>query len=238
MHAWAIDEREYARHETRRGRRHAFEQIDPIRAALVVVDMVPFFVNENPYARGIVPNIQRLARANRSAGGVVAWVLPATDPPSPVRVEFFGVEIAERYRGSGGDGPLRDRLWHEFDVDDRDLLVEKRSASAFFPGHCELPALLDAAGVDTVIVAGRVANVCCESTVRDAATLGYRTIMLADANAAITDRDLNATLHTVYRSFGDVRSTDEVITLISSETVPAKPGVLKPGVHRLVSKVH
>jgi hypothetical protein len=57
MHAWAIDEREYARHETRRGRRHAFERIDPMRAALVVVDMVPFFVNENPYARGIVPNI-------------------------------------------------------------------------------------------------------------------------------------------------------------------------------------
>ncbi|MEZ5220369.1 MAG: isochorismatase family cysteine hydrolase [Ilumatobacteraceae bacterium] len=238
MHVWAIDEREYARHETRRGRRHAFEQIDAIRAALVVADMVPFFVNENPYARGIVPNIQRLARAIRSAGGVVAWVLPATDPPSPVRVEFLGAEIAERYRASGGDGPLRDRLWHEFDVDDSDLLVEKRSAGAFFPGRCELPALLDAAGVDTVIVAGTVANVCCESTLRDAAALGCRTIMLADANAAITDRDLNATLHTVYRSFGDVRTTDEVVTLISNETFPGKALVREPGVHRLVSKVH
>jgi nicotinamidase-related amidase len=128
-------------------------------------------------------------------------------------------------------------LWHEFDVDDRDLLVEKRSAGAFFPGRCGLPALLDAAGVDTVIVAGTVANVCCESTVRDAATLGYRTIMLADANAAITDRDLNATLHTVYRSFGDVRATDEVISLVSSEAVPAQPRVREPGVHRPVPEV-
>lgn len=229
MHVWAIDEREYARHEARRGRRHAFEQIDPMRAALVVVDMLPFFVNENPYAQGIVPNIQRLARAMRSAGGVVAWVLPATEGPPPARVEFFGAEIAERYRASGGDGPLRDRLWHEFDVEDRDLLVEKRSAGAFFPGHCELPALLDAAGVDTVIVAGTVANVCCESTVRDAAALGYRTIMLADANAAITDRDLNATLHTVYRSFGDVRTTDEIITLITNASADAQNSALEPG---------
>lgn len=227
MHDWAIDEREYARHETRRGRRHAFEQIDPTRAVLVVVDMVPFFVNENPYARGIVPNIQRLAHAMRSAGGVVAWVLPATGAPPPVRVEFLGPETAERYRVSGGGGPLRDRLWHEFEVEDVDLLVEKRSASAFFPGHCELPALLDAAGVQTVVVAGTVANVCCESTVRDAATLGYRTIMLADANAAITDRDLNATLHTIYRSFGDVRTTDEVITLITSTSVAPQPAVLE-----------
>ena len=229
MHEWAIDEREYARHEARRGRRHAFERIDPTRAVLVVVDMVPFFVNENPYARGIVPNIQRLAPAMRSAGGVVAWVLPASDPQPPVRVEFLGAEIAERYRASGGGGPLRDRLWHEFEVEDGDLLVEKRSAGAFFPGHCELPVLLDAAGVETVVVAGTVANVCCESTVRDAATLGYRTIMLADANAAITDRDLNATLHTIYRSFGDVRTTDEVITLITNTSTAARPTALESG---------
>jgi hypothetical protein len=74
MHEWGVDERKHARHETRRGRRHAFKQIEPMRAALLVVDMVPFFVNENPFARGIVPNIQRLAHAMRSAGGVVAWV--------------------------------------------------------------------------------------------------------------------------------------------------------------------
>lgn len=195
----------------------------PARPALVVVDMVPFFVNENPYALGIVPNIDRLGRVLRSAGGVVAWVLPATGAPTPVRVEFYGEEIAERYRASGGDGALRDRLWHEFVVDHRDVFVEKRSASAFFPGHCALPELLDAVGVDTVIVAGTVANVCCESTVRDAATRGYRTIMLADANAAISDRDLNATLHTIYRSFGDVRTTDEVVALVAAGRAANEP---------------
>lgn len=56
-----------------------------------------------------------------------------------------------------------------------------------------------------MLAAGTVANVCCESTARDASTQGYRVIMVADANAAVCDRDLNSTLHTIYRSFGDVR---------------------------------
>ena len=102
----------------------------------------------------------------------------------------------------------------------RDLIVEKTSAGAFFPGRCDLPTMLDEVGVDTVLVAGTVANVCCESTVRDASTLGYRTIMLADANAAMNDRDLNATLHTVYRSFGDVRTTDDVIERLATPSRP------------------
>ena len=216
LHDWHIDEAQYARHEARRGRRHAFESLVPARTALVVVDMVPFFLEESPYARGIVPNIRLLADALRAAGGTVAWVLPGTSEPSPSAIEFYGAEVAERYRTSAGDGPLRPRLWHEFDVQPDDLLVEKFAAGAFFPGRCELPSLLSGAGIDTVLVAGTVANVCCESTARDASTQGYRVIMVADANAAMCDADLNATLHTIYRSFGDVRPTTELLALIAA----------------------
>lgn len=90
MHEWHIEPREYARHEARRGRRHAYERLRPDRTALVVVDMVEFFLAENPYAHGIVPNIARLATALRAAGGTVAWVVPATRPPSAAQVEFYG----------------------------------------------------------------------------------------------------------------------------------------------------
>lgn len=216
LHDWYVETREYERHEARRGRRHAFETLDPRRTALVVVDMVPFFVEQNPYARGIVPNIQQLAVALRSAGGTVAWVLPSTEPPMPARAEFLGPTVAETYRASGGTGPLHERLWHEFEIDATDLVVEKSSAGAFFPGHCDLGERLVAIGIDTVLVAGTVANVCCESTARDASVLGYRVVMVADANAAMRDQDLNATLHTIYRSFGDVRPTGDLISLITA----------------------
>lgn len=214
IHAWHIEEREYARHEQRRGRRHAFERIDPTRTALVVVDMVPFFVEEMEFCRGIVPNIGRLASSLRDAGGTVAWVLPGPSTTRRRDDEFLGPEVAEAYRKIGGKGPLRERLWHEFEVSDDDVLVEKSAASAFFPGRSPLPAALDARGIDTVLITGTVTNVCCESSARDASTLGYRVLMVADANAARRDEDHNATLYTVYRSFGDVRPTNDVIGLI------------------------
>lgn len=216
LHEWRIEPREYERHEARRGRRHAFERLDPTRTALVVVDMVPFFLAENPYARGIVPNIRALAAAVRTAGGTVAWVLPGNAEPSPATSEFYGPDVAEAYRTSGGTGPLPDRLWPDLDPAVDDLLVEKTAASAFFPGRCPLHDRLRPRHVDTVLITGTVANVCCESTARDAGALGYRVIMVADANAARCDRDLNATLHTIYRSFGDVRPTGEVLGMIDS----------------------
>ena len=156
LHDWAIEEREYRRHQDRRGRRHAFSEISPERSALVVIDMVPFFVEANPYAAGIVPNIQVLSHAVRSAGGVVAWVLPATTEFDSTRAEFYGARIAELYRSSGGQGPLGERLWHEFDFADGDLVVEKRTPGAFFPGGCEPPELLQDRGIDTVLVTGTV----------------------------------------------------------------------------------
>lgn len=219
LHSWRIEEREYLRHEARRGRRHAFESLEPERTALVVIDMVPFFVAENEYCRGIVRNINRAAGVLRSAGGTVAWVLPGPTERTPVEDEFLGAEIAELYRRSGGFGPLQDRLWPELEVGPEDLLVEKTAKSAFFPGRCALPGLLEARGVDTVLIAGTVTNVCCESSARDASTLGYRVIMLADANAARRDEDHNASLYTIYRTFGDVRPVDDVIELLRS----AKP---------------
>lgn len=214
QHAWRIEAREYARQEARRGRRFAFSRLVPARTALVVIDMVPFFVTGSPYCRGIVPNINRLARTLRAAGGTVAWVLPAETGWSPATVEFFGREVAEVYRTSGGTGPLAGRLWQDFTIHDNDLLVEKSAPSAFFPGRSPLPELLAYREIDTVLITGTVTNVCCESSARDASTLGLRVIMIADANAARRDEDHNATLYTIYRTFGDVRPTADVITMI------------------------
>jgi nicotinamidase-related amidase len=226
LHDWRIEPREYARHEARRGRRHAFAQLDPRRTALVVVDMVPFFLEANPYARGIVPNIRALATALRSAGGTVAWVLPGTAPFSPATNEFYGPDVAETYRNSGGTGPLPDRLAPGLGPSAEDLFVEKTAASAFSPGQCALDERLRQRDVQTVLVTGTVANVCCESTTRDASTLGYRVIMVADANAARRDEDLNATLHTIYRSFGDVRPTSEVLDMIHTARDPQGDGTV------------
>lgn len=215
LHNWHIETREYLRQEERRGRRHAYESLTPAQTALIVVDMVPFFIEENPYCRGILPNISRLAATMRAAGGVVAWVLPAPAPQHQAWMnEFYGEKVAALFAGSGGIGSPRERLGGCFSPDLKDIIAEKTAASAFFPHRSNLPEQLQARGIDTVIITGTVTNVCCESSARDAATLGYRVIMAADANAARRDEDHNASLYTIYRTFGDVRPTEDILSML------------------------
>ena len=65
--------------QTRNGRLNAYDVLDARKTALVVVDMQNYFVADGmpgcaPEARTIVPNINRLARATRRAGGTVIWI--------------------------------------------------------------------------------------------------------------------------------------------------------------------
>ncbi|MFD5474432.1 hypothetical protein [Streptomyces sp. NPDC127105] len=58
IHEWRIDDREYQRQKERRGRRFAYTSLEPARTALVVIDMVPFFVDANnaaAHAQGLNP---------------------------------------------------------------------------------------------------------------------------------------------------------------------------------------
>ncbi len=219
-HNWLIEQREYERQEQRRGRRHAYESVDVRRTALIVIDMVPFFVEESGYCRGVLPNIIRLADAVRTAGGTVAWVVPGSDQPHPdLAREFFGDEIAEVFRTSGGAGPLSGRVWGGLSPKAEDLYFEKSAYSAFFPGSSDLPLALRSRGIDTVFITGTLTNICCESSARDAYANGFRVIFIADGTAARRDLDHNAALHNIYRSFGDVRPTDEAIALLSVDRV-------------------
>lgn len=214
-HDWQIEPREYTRQEERRGRRFAFTRLRPVKTALVVVDMIPFFVTPGSYAEGIVPNIQALVAAVRECGGLVVWVVPAPRQTYPdLAREFFGETIAELYRTSGGEGPVEGRLAPDFVPEPQDLLIEKTSYSAFHPESAPLAAMLKSRGVDTVLITGTLTNICCESSARDAYSSGFRVIMPVDANAARRDIDHNMALYSVYRSFGDVRTTIEVIGLL------------------------
>lgn len=214
--AWAIDPREIERHTARRGRPHAFTRIDPAHTALVIVDLVRFYDSDT--TRATVPHIQPLATTLRAAGGTVAWVVPAPGEASPKREEFYGAATATMFQASGGDGPIAQRLMPGLIplVADSDLLVEKTAHSAFFPGRCPLDGLLRERGIDTLLVCGTVTSVCVESTIRDAATLGYRVIAAGDACADGNTMAHNATLRVVYRTFGDVRSTPDLLGLIAA----------------------
>jgi ureidoacrylate peracid hydrolase len=96
-----------------------------------------------------------------------------------------------------------------------DIIVEKNRFSAFIQGSSNLAEVLRARGIDTILITGTVTNVCCESTARDAMMLNFKTIMVTDGNAAVTDEDHNASLRAFYLMFGDIVSTDMLITWLA-----------------------
>lgn len=214
-----------------RGKLHAFDQLIGPSTALLVVDlqnvfMLPPYPTEVPFAREIVPNVNKLAAATRAAGGAVVWIQMTHDESDQKTWSVFydNVSSAARRREGLkglGRGTHGQALHNELDVQPADLKVEKNRFSAFIQGSSDLDKLLKARGIDTVLVTGTVTNTCCESTARDAMMLNYKTVMVSDGNAAVTDDEHNATLANMLRIFGDVMSTDEVIARLVPAGTPA-----------------
>jgi ureidoacrylate peracid hydrolase len=224
MHTLSIPQSVVDRVVARRGREHVHDVLDPARTALVVVDMQNAFMLPGvahalcPMAEKIVPNINRLAQAVRMTGGTVIWIKTTFKDDAlknwstyfeMVKPEQGARRVAALTAGSKGH-----ELWAALDVRADDLIVEKNRFSAFIQGSSNLAEVLRERGLDTVLITGTVTNVCCESTARDAMMLNFKTIMVTDGNAAVTDEDHNASLCAFYLTFGDVMPTDMLVTCL------------------------
>src|SRR5262245_14539998 len=199
----------------RRGRLHAFESIDARQTALVVIDLDAATVSGDDQTRQTAAAVNALAAAVRDNGGLVAWVLSSMPELPANLVAIVGEELATRYFRNGQPRGAGTLLWHELDCRPGDLRGVKSGASAFFPGKCNLHDQLLARGIDTLLIAGTVTNICCESSARDATELGYKVIMVSDALSGHAHGLHEATLATFYRIFGDVRPSSEIIKLLS-----------------------
>jgi ureidoacrylate peracid hydrolase len=225
MHKVTLPDELRAALRRRRGRDHIFDNWTPARTALLVVDMQNHFVApgalaEVPQARGIVGNINRLAEGLRKAGGHVVWIRSTFTPDGAASWPMF----FDNFVPPEARGPLRlaltpghpgHELWPELDVRAGELVVSKTRFSAFIQGASDLEPLLRQRGIDTVLIAGTLTNVCCESTARDAMMRDFRVAMIEDANAARTDEEHLAGLRTVVQVFGDVLTTEAALARLN-----------------------
>ena len=207
----------------KRGRLRVFDRFAASATALVVIDMQHFYVADVPPAVAIVPAINRLAAGMRAKGAAVAWVSMTAGEAGrslwPLYHEhFFSEAAAARHRDNltaGAPGPA---LYHGLDARPLDIHATKQRFSAFIPGHSDLPQQLAARGIGNVVIAGMLTNFCCETSARDAMMLDYKVVMASDANAARYPEDHAVGFSTVFQSFGDVMTADEVLdTLIVAE---------------------
>jgi ureidoacrylate peracid hydrolase len=175
---------------------------------------------EVPLVREIVPAINRLSGELRKLGCPVVWVVHAnTSRGGRSDWElFFNNVVGEdvRERTMEALAPGQQTIWSELHVSQDDHTVIKNRYSALIPGSSQLERLLRSLGIDTVLIAGTKTNVCCESTARDAMMLDFKTVMLSDCCAALSDDEHRAALETIFQQFGDVSSADDVLRKLTA----------------------
>lgn len=174
----------------------------------------PFTCDQEAMDGAIIPGMQRLLEACRRHGHPVIHVTTA-------------YEITDREAAFTDMG-----LWHckipveAVNLKDRDLwaidsriapvegeytLLKKR-ASAFH--GTELAGILQANGVDTVLVTGVTATACVRTTICDGLAEGFRTIAVREC---IGDRVPGAVAWNLYdidAKFADVESVDECVAYL------------------------
>jgi len=225
MHKVAIPQTIIERVIARRGKEHVFDDFDPTRTALIVVDLQNGFMMpgvafaEIPEAREIVPNVNRLAAALRAAGGTVVWIVttyePAVDREWSTYYRLSTPANGAKRSAALTKGAKGHEIWPELEVKPGDPIVEKKRFSAFIQGSSELDKVLKARGIDNLLITGTVTGVCCESTARDAMMLNYAVTMVTDGNASYSDDEHNRALTAFYATFGDIMPTDTLIALLA-----------------------
>jgi nicotinamidase-related amidase len=199
----------------RRGRLHVFDRLVAAKTAVAVIDLTQPIYDNMPSGTALIEPVNLLTEAARRAGAVVAWIAPLppsrTGPRTQARL-LLGDESLRRHEAEAADrAPARGLA-----VADSDWHVDKTSYSAFFPGNSALPERLAKAGIDTVILAGVLTDMCVASSARDAFESGYRVLVCADGVAANEELLHAMALRTLARGYADVRPSGELAELLAA----------------------
>jgi nicotinamidase-related amidase len=184
---------------------HDEVRVDPVRTALIVVDMQNDFVKEGgslvvPDAEATIPNIKALLDLARESGIRVVFTQDTHsdgDPeweiwPEHVREGSWGWEIVDELK------PLED-----------ELVIRKVRYDAFYGTH--LDHFLRFWGVGNLIICGTVANICVHYTAASAALRWYDVVIPRDATSALDPFDLEASLRqTSFLFTGKITSSEAI----------------------------
>ncbi|MCW2365800.1 nicotinamidase-related amidase [Sphingobium sp. B7D2B] len=212
--AWAIERGRYL---------NSFSAIVPKRTALVVIDMqtaflAPGAVFGNPYGMDIIPAVNQLAIAMRAAGCPILWTRQSVSDEPPLAMAPWQYDRADPHVQAAMEaltpGHSAHGLHPDMAVETGDVVLDKYRYSAFACPAGQLKAQLRERGIEMLVIAGTLTNVCCESTARDAYMRGYKVIAALDAMAAVTDEEHEAALLNLRLNFADVRESTSIINML------------------------
>lgn len=162
------------------------EAIDPIKTALIVVDMQNDFVApggglETPAARAMVPKLAEALQICRSAGMRVIYTTHVHRKDGSDMGMFREVHPKIADHTALVDNTPGVEIYPEIAPQPHEHVIKKHRYSGFF--GTDLDIILRGWGVDTVIISGTTTENCCHATARDAMFRNYRVVFLSDATA-------------------------------------------------------
>ncbi len=175
----------------------------PRKAALLVLDMQRFFLEEGhalvPVGRSIIGPITELLETFE--GPILFTKHIHDDSPDNLMNVWWRDSI------KGRDAVIVDPLGSLADT-----ILEKTRYSAF--EGTDLSERLMREGVDSVLIAGILTDLCCETTARDAFMKGFRVYFLADCTATATEARHIASLRVISEGFGEVMTWRKAMSLL------------------------
>jgi ureidoacrylate peracid hydrolase len=184
--------------------------LDPGKTAILVVDMLNDFFEENGVmvldgGKVLYKPIQRLLEAARREKIPVFWLNQTLYPGD----KLFEKRIVHCIEGTWGA-----QVVGALPVMPEDTIIAKRRYSGFF--QTDLDLHLRERKIENVIVVGVVTNICVRSTVNDAFFLGYEVFVPEDGVAATSERQQEAHLYDIDTHYGTVTNIDAVISQIKA----------------------
>jgi isochorismate hydrolase len=184
--------------------RHPFD-IRPAGAALLIIDMQRYFTERGSHAHlpavdAILPRIQGMSSSFRQNGRPVLFTRHSHRPGEE---GLLGRWWKDTIRDSDPLSGLDPRLDYAGSP-----VIRKTRYSAF--RGTALQALLWRSGVETLVIAGVLTHLCCETTARDAFMRDIQPVVLMDATAT-EDEELHlSSLRTLADGVAEVLSCREL----------------------------
>ena len=188
--------------------------LNPESTALLVIDVQKFFADPESHAfvpdiPNILPNINGLIRVFRNIEQPVIYTRHAYLKEEEIGImgQWWGDNIMD-------SDPLSE-LASEIYPLPHEPVIRKTRYSAFIGTGLE--SLLQEKGIDTIVLAGVVTHLCCESTAREAFMKDFLVYTVVDGMASYSDKLHLGSLRGLATGFSIPITTAEVSAAISIE---------------------
>ena len=187
------------------------------KCALLVIDMQKFFLDPHSPSftcggLAILPLLQRLIKSFRQTDRPVIYTRHVHHPD-----HIDSGIMGWWWEGMCIEGTPESEIHGDLAPQSKEKVILKHRYSAFY--NTDLETVLRCLGIEDLVIAGIMTNMCCESTARDAYYRDYRVFFLADGTGSINEEMHLASLLNLSFGFAHVTSAHDIISELERESL-------------------